>query len=208
MEDNLDVYERPYDPDYPVVCMDEMPKQLLGDRRPSLEAEPGRVRREDYTYERRGAADTFMFFEPLAGKRHVEVYDRRRRVEWADAMRILSDQLYPDAKKIVVVLDNLNTHHAASFYQAFDPAEAQRLRERFEFHYTPKHGSWLNIAEIELNALTRQCLNRRIPDIETLRREIAAWEEERNAACVKVNWQFKTADARIKLRRLYPRFGD
>jgi len=208
MEDVLDVYKRPYDPDYPVVCMDEMPKQLLGDARPPLEAEPGRVRREDYTYTRRGAFDTFMFFEPLAGKRHVEVYDHRRRIEWADAMRILSDQLYPDAKKIVVVLDNLNTHNAASFYQAFDPAEAHRLRGRFEFHYTPKHGSWLNIAEIELNAMTRQCLNRRLPDEERLRREIAAWERERNAARVKVNWQFTTADARIKLRRLYPRFDD
>jgi len=208
MEEVLDVYMRPYDPDYPLICMDEMPKQLLGDALPTAEAEPGQLQREDYTYTRCGAADTFMFFEPLAGKRHVEVFEQRRRVEWAEGMRIVSDVIYPQAKRIVVVLDNLNTHKPASFYQAFEPEEAHRLANRFEFHHTPKHGSWLNMAEIEFSALTRQCLNRRIPDIETLKREILAWEIERNSDFVKVHWQFTTSDARIKLRHLYPRIHD
>jgi hypothetical protein len=208
MEDVLDVYMRPYDPDYPLICMDEMPKQLLGDALVSVEAEPGQLQREDYTYTRCGAADTFMFFEPLAGKRHVEVFEQRRRVEWAEGMRIVSDILYPQAKKIVVVLDNLNTHKPASFYQAFEPEEAHRLANRFEFHHTPKHGSWLNMAEIEFSALARQCLNRRIPDIATLQREIHAWEMERNSDLVKVHWQFTTSDARIKLRYLYPKNHD
>jgi len=149
-----------------------------------------------------------MFFEPLAGKRHVEVFEHRRRVEWAEGMRIVSDVLYPQAKKIIVVLDNLNTHKPASFYQAFEPEEAHRLANRFEFHYTPKHGSWLNMAEIELSALTRQCLNRRIPDPKSLKREIQAWEVERNSDLVKVHWQFTTSEARIKLRHLYPRIHD
>ena len=208
MEDVLDVYMRPIDPDYPLICMDEMPKQLLGDTHNSVEAEPGQPQREDYTYTRCGAVDTFMFFEPLAGKRHVEVFEHRRRVEWAEGMRIVSDVLYPQAKKIIVVLDNLNTHKPASFYQAFEPEEAHRLANRFEFHYTPKHGSWLNMAEIELSALTRQCLNRRIPDPKSLKREIQAWEVERNSDLVKVHWQFTTSEARIKLRHLYPRIHD
>jgi hypothetical protein len=208
MEDVLDVYMRPYDPDYPLICMDEMPKQLLGDHLVSIEPEPGQLQREDYTYARCGAADTFMFCEPLAGKRHVEVFEQRRRLEWAEGMRIVSDVLHPQAKKIVVVLDNLNTHKPASFYQAFEPEEAHRLANRFEFHHTPKHGSWLNMAEIEFSALTRQCLNRRIPDIETLKREILAWEMERNSDVVKVHWRFTTGDARLKLRHLYPKIHD
>ena len=208
MEDVLDVYMRPYNPEYPLVCMDEMPKQLLGDMHDPVEAEPGQPQREDFTYTRGGAVDTFMFFEPLGGKRHVEVFEQRRRVEWAEGMRIVSDVLYPQAKKIIVVLDNLNTHKPASFYQAFAPEEAHRLANRFEFHHTPKHGSWLNMAEIELSALTRQCLNRRIPDTQTLKREIQAWEAERNSELVKAHWQFTTSDARIKLRHLYPRIHD
>ena len=206
MEDVLDVYKRPYDPKHPLVCMDEMPKQLLMDTRERLPLQPGDPERFDYEYKRGGVADLFMLFEPLAGKRHIEITDRRRRVEWAEVMRIVSDELYPHAEKIVVVLDNLNTHVGAAFYQAFEPQEARRLVERFELHYTPKHGSWLNMAEIELSALTRQCLDRRIPDKDNLIHEVKAWEDQRNSDVIKVHWQFTTADARTKLRRLYPQF--
>ena len=205
MEDVLDVYQRPYDPKRPQVCMDETSKQLLADVQTALPVQPGRPERYDYKYVREGVANLFMFVEPLAGKRHVQVTDRRTKVDWAHAMRDLSDLDYPDAEVIVVVLDNLNTHSPASFYEAFEPEEAHRLANRFEFHYTPKHGSWLNIAEIELSALGRQCLARRIPDKTSLTSEVDAWEKNRNASVVKVHWRFTTADARIKLAHLYPR---
>lgn len=206
MEDVLEVYKRPYDPKHPVVCVDEMPKQLLMDLRDPLPMRTGEPERFDYEYKRGGVADLFMLCEPLAGKRHIEITDQRRRIEWAEVMRIVSDELYPDAEKIVVVLDNLNTHVLAAFYLAFEPQEARRLVERFELHYTPKHGSWLNMAEIELSAVTRQCLDRRIPDKDTLIQEVKAWEDQRNSEVIKVHWQFSTADARTKLKRLYPKF--
>ena len=205
MEDVLDVYQRPYDPKRPQVCMDETSKQLLADVQTALPVQPGRPERYDYEYVREGVANLFMFVEPLAGKRHVQVTDRRTKVDWAHAMRDLSDLDYPDADVIVVVLDNLNTHSPASFYEAFAPEEVHRLANRFEFHYTPKHGSWLNIAEIELSALGRQCLARRIADKTSLTSEIDAWEKNRNASVIKVQWRFTTADARIKLAHLYPR---
>jgi transposase len=206
MEDVLEVYKQPYDPKRPLVCVDEMPKQLLMDTREPLPMRPGDPERFDYEYKRGGVADLFMLLEPLAGKRHIQITDQRRRVEWAEVMRIVSDELYPEAEKIVVVLDNLNTHVGAAFYLAFEPQEARRLVERFELHYTPKHGSWLNMAEIELSALTRQCLNRRIPDKDTLMSEVKAWEDQRNSEVIKVHWQFTTADARTKLKSLYPKF--
>ncbi len=205
MEDVLDVYQRPYDPKRPQVCMDETSKQLLADVQPPLPAQPGQPERYDYEYEREGVANLFLFVEPLAGKRHVKVTDRRTKVDWAEAMRELSDVYYPEAEVIVVVLDNLNTHSPASFYEAFAPEEAHRLANRFEFHYTPKHGSWLNMAEIEFSALGRQCLAQRIPDKACLTAELRIWEDERNASVVKVLWRFTTADARIKLAHLYPR---
>lgn len=206
MEDVLEVYKRPYDPKHPLVCIDEMPKQLLTDTRETLPMQPGQIERFDYEYQRGGVADLFMLFEPLAGKRYIEITDQRRRIEWAAVMRIVADQLYPEAEKIIVVLDNLNTHAFASFYLAFEPSEARRLIERFELHYTPKHGSWLNMAEIELSALVRQCLDRRIPDKDFLIREVKAWEVQRNSEVIKVHWQFTTADARVKLKSLYPKF--
>lgn len=206
MEDVLEVYRRPYDPQRPLICMDEMPKQLLTDTRETMPVQPGKAERFDYEYKRGGVADVFMLFEPLAGKRHIEITDQRRRVEWAEVMRIVADELYPEAEKIVVVLDNLNTHVLAAFYLTFEPCEARRLIERFEFHYTPKHGSWLNMAEIELSALVRQCLDRRIPDKDSLIREVKAWEDQRNSEVIKVHWQFTTADARVKLKSLYPKF--
>ena len=205
MEDVLEVYKRPYDPKRPLICMDEIPKQLLADLRVPLPMQPGQPVRFDYEYQRNGVADLFMLFEPLVGRRHVEITDQRRRLEWAEVMRMLSDELYPEADKIVVVLDNLNTHTPAAFYLAYEPEEARRLVERFEFHFTPKHGSWLNMAEIELSVLVRQCLDRRIPDKQTLIREVMAWVMQRNAEVVKVHWQFTTADARIKLKWLYPK---
>ncbi|GIK71750.1 MAG: hypothetical protein BroJett021_07380 [Chloroflexota bacterium] len=205
MEDVLDVYARPYDPKRPLVCMDESNKQLLDNTREPLPMTPGQPARIDHEYQRQGVANLFMFFEPLAGQRHIRVTDRRTRQDWAIAMRELADVWYPNAETIVVVLDNLNTHNPASFYEAFPPEEAHRLTHRFEFHYTPKHGSWLNMAEIELSVLARQCLNRRIPDQSMLRSEVAAWEQERNGKVVKVDWQFRTADARIKLKHLYPK---
>jgi len=204
MEDVLEVYTRPEDPDYPLVCMDETNKQLLSDVRDPLPAQAGQPQRVDYEYKREGVADLFMFFEPLLGKRFVKVTDQRTRKDWAQAMKELADYQYPLAKKIVVVMDNLNTHSPASFYETFEPQEARRLIERFEFHYTPKHGSWLNMAEIELGVLIRQCLSRRIPDKSTLEKEVRAWQKDRNAKVVKVDWRFTTADARIKLKHLYP----
>jgi len=204
MEDVLEVYKRPYDPKRPLVCMDEMPKQLLSDTREPLPMQPGQPLRQDYEYKREGVADFFMLFEPLCGKRRVEITEQRRREEWAEVMRKVSDEYYPEADKIIVVLDNLNTHTPASFYQIFPPAEARRLTERFEFHHTPKHGSWLNMAEIELSALVRQCLDRRIPDLDVLNKEVQAWQDQRNSEVVKVHWQFTTADARVRLKSLYP----
>ena len=204
MEDVLEVYTRPEDAQYPLVCMDETNKQLLADVRDPLPAQAGQPQRVDYEYKREGVADLFMFFEPLLGKRFVKVTDQRTRKDWAQAMKELADYLYPLAKKIVVVMDNLNTHSPASFYETFEPQEARRLIERFEFHYTPKHGSWLNMAEIELGVLIRQCLSRRIPDKSSLENEVRAWQKDRNAKVVKVDWRFTTADARIKLKHLYP----
>jgi hypothetical protein len=205
MEDVLEVYQRPYDAQRPLVCMDEMPKQLLVDVREPIACQPGMPARQDYEYKRNGVEDLFMLFEPLQGKRFVEVKDQRRRIEWAHVMKFVSDNLYPEAAKIVVVLDNLNTHSPASFYETFEPDEARRLSDRFEFHFTPKHGSWLNMAEIELSVLVRQCLNCRIPNKETLIQEVMAWQIQRNDEVVKVRWQFTTADARIKLKTLYPK---
>jgi hypothetical protein len=184
--------------------MDETSKQLVSETRLPLPVEPGQPQREDYEYERRGVANLFLFSEPLSGWREVQVTERRTRADWAEAMRVLSDQHYPTAERITMVLDNLNTHGPASFYETFAPAEARRLAERFEFHYTPKHGSWLNIAEIELSVLSRQCLDRRIGEVGVLRREIEAWQQKRNAAIKTIDWQFTTAKARIKLKRLYP----
>jgi len=204
MEDVLEVYKRPYDPKRPQVCMDETSKQLLADTRDPISAKPGSLEKFDYEYKREGVANLFMFFEPLMGKRHVKVTERRTRKDWALAMKELSDVHYPDAEVIVIVMDNLNTHSPVSFYETFEPTEARRLSKRFEFHYTPKHGSWLNIAEIELSVLSRQCLNRRMPHQEFLKSEVRAWQEERNDQIVKVRWRFTTDDARIKLKHLYP----
>jgi hypothetical protein len=208
MEDVLEVYTQPYDPNRPQVCMDETNKQLLSEVREPLPSQPGQAQRVDYEYQREGVADLFMFFEPLVGKRFIEVTDQRTRKDWAHAMKFLADYIYPQAEKIVIVMDNLNTHSPVSFYQTFEPVEALRLTNRFEFHYTPKHGSWLNMAEIELGVLVRQCLSRRIPDKATLEREVNAWQNDRNATVVKVDWRFTSADARIKLKHLYPEIHD
>ena len=205
MEDVLEVYKLPYDAKRPFICMDEMPKQLLADKREPLSSQAGSPARQEYEYQRNGVADLFMLFEPLAGKRFVEVTEKRRKVEWATVMKQLSDVRYPQAEKIIVVLDNLNTHTPSAFYETFEPEEARRLVERFEFHFTPKHGSWLNMAEIELSALVRQCLDRRLPDIETLTDEVQAWQQQRNDEVVKVRWQFTTTEARTKLKHLYPK---
>jgi len=204
MEDVLEVYKRPYDPRRPVVCLDETSKQLIGQTRTPVPAAPGQVAHYDSEYVRNGVANLFMMLEPLAGRRDVEVTERRTQKDYAERLRKLSDETYPDAEVIVLVQDNLNTHSPASLYEAFPPAEAQRLTARFEWHYTPKHGSWLDIAEIELGILSRQCLSQRIDNIEKLREETAAWEKNRDGAQVKVNWQFTTADARTKLKSLYP----
>jgi hypothetical protein len=200
----LDVYTRPYDPRYRQVCLDERPVQLLADVRPPLPARPGVAARQDYAYERRGTANLFLWYEPLAGVRHVVPTRRRTMVDWAHCIRDLVDVHYPAAEPIVLVMDNLNTHSPASLYAAFPPAEAKRLADKLELHPTPTHGSWLNMAEVELAVLTKQCLDRRIPDLERLANEVAAWEAERNAAGGRVDWQFRTEDARIKLKHLYP----
>jgi DDE superfamily endonuclease len=206
MEDILDVYERPYDARVPVVCMDETSKQLIGEARTPLALAPGQVQCYDYEYVRNGVANLFLFVEPLRGWRHVAVTERRTGRDWATAMRWLLDEVYPDAERVVVVLDNLNTHVGGSLYETFPPAEARRLLARLELHYTPKHGSWLNMAEIEFSVLGRQCLDRRIADTTTLVREVAAWEHDRNQRCTTITWRFTTPDARIKLKRLYPSF--
>ena len=204
MEDVLSVYTRPYDPSRPQVCMDEVSKQLLADARPPLPIQPGQPRRVDYEYERRGTANLFLFCEPLQARRWVAATDRRTSVDWAHQIKDLVDVRYPAAERIVLVADNLNTHTPSALYETFPPAEAQRLADKLEIHYTPKHGSWLNIAEIELSVLGRQCLDRRIPDKAALAGEVAAWQERRNAAGGTVDWRFTTDDARIKLKRLYP----
>ena len=204
MEDILGVYTRPYDPKHPLVCLHEVSKQLIGEARSPRPAQPGRPARYDYEYRRDGVANLFLWCEPLRGHRHVTVTERRTKVDWAHVVKDVVDVHYADAEKVVLVLDNLNTHTPASLYETFPPADARRIAEKLEIHHTPKHGSWFNIAEIELSTLAGQCLNRRIPDRETLAREVAAWEAERNALGGAVNWCFTTADARVKLKRLYP----
>jgi uncharacterized small protein (DUF1192 family) len=206
MEDVLEVYHRPHDPDRPVVCVDETSKQLIAETRAPIPAKPGKPERYDYEYERNGTANLFMMFAPLDGRRHVKVTDRHTAVDYAQVLKDLSDTHYPNASKIVLVQDNLNTHKPASLYEAFPAEEARRLVERFEWHYTPKHGSWLDMAEAELSVLSTQCLDRRIADKKTLTEEVAAWEGSRNKKHTKADWQFTTADARIKLKRLYPAF--
>lgn len=204
MEDVLEVYTRPYDPRRPLVCLDETSRQLLAHIQPPLAAAPGRPAREDYEYERRGTCNLFLVCEPLRGWRNVMVSARRTRIDWAHCIKNLLDVCYPAAEQVVLVQDNLNTHTPASLYEAFGPAEARRLASRLELHYTPRHGSWLNMAEIELAALARQCLDRRLADQATLEREVAAWQAARNTSGRRVEWRFTTADARIKLKHLYP----
>ena len=206
MEDVLDVYHRPYDPQQPVVCLDECSKQLIGEVREPLPPRPGQVAKYDSEYERRGTTNVFMAVEPLAGKRTVRVTDRRTRVDWAQFIRLLLLTTYPEAAQVILVMDNLNTHGIASLYEAFDPETARALAARLEIHYTPKHGSWLNMAETELSVLSRQCLDRRIESKDTMAAEIATWENARNDAGARIDWQFTTTEARIKLKRLYPSF--
>lgn len=204
MEDVLDVYKRPYDTNRPLVCFDELPKQLVSETRSPIAARPGKVARYDYEYRRNGVANVFMMYEPLAGKRHVTVTDRRTKEDFAECMRQLVDERYPKAEGIVLVMDNLNTHHKASLYEAFEPREAKRIADKLEIHYTPKHGSWLNMAEIEISVMGRQCLSERMESVNRLTRETTSWTRDRNAAGAKVDWRFTTADARIKLKKLYP----
>lgn len=204
MEDVLEVYHRPYDEKRPLVCLDEASKQLVGETVQPVPPEPGQPERFDYEYVRNGTANLFMASEPLLGWRHVEVTDRRTAKDFAEVLRWLVEDVHPEAERVVVVMDNLNTHTAASLYEAFPPEQARRIAERLEVHHTPKHGSWLNMAEIELSVLAGQCLDRRIGSKEELRREVEVWELDRNESQVGVNWQFTTAQARIKLRRLYP----
>jgi len=204
MEDVLDVYHRPYDEKRPMIALDESSKQLIGEAVEPLPAAPGQPERFDYEYVRNGTANLFMISEPLLGWRAVKVTERRTAKDFAEVVRWLAEDVHPEAEKLVLVMDNLNTHKLASLYEAFPPERARRIAERLEIHYTPKHGSWLNVAEIELSVLSRQCLNRRIESIDELRKEVAAWEEARNEKQVEVRWRFTTADARVKLRRLYP----
>jgi hypothetical protein len=204
MEDVIEVYHRPHDPDRPVVCVDETSKQLIVETRTPIPAKPGRPKRVDHEYQRGGTANLFMMFAPLEGWRHVKVTDRRTAVDYALVLKELSDTHFPQVSKIVLVQDNLNTHKPASLYEAFPAAEARRLVERFEWHYTPKHGSWLDMAESELSVLSCQCLDQRIPDKDTLTTHVDAWQNQRNKTNAKADWQFTTADARIKLKRLYP----
>jgi len=204
MEDVLDVYHLAYDPHYPVVCMDESCKQLIGEVRVPIPCKPGQPVRIDDEYVRNGVVEIFMEVEPLAGKRHVMVTERRTRKDWAQQIRQMLDERYPDAIKVRLVMDNLNTHQVASLYETFEAGQARRLAQRLEIHYTPKHGSWLNMAEIELSALKGQCLDRRIADISTMHSVVAAWEKDRNNSARNINWQFTTSEARTKLKRLYP----
>jgi hypothetical protein len=205
MEDVLEVYHLPYDPGYPVVCMDESSKQLIGEVRDPIPCEPGKPVRVDDEYVRNGVAEIFMEVEPLAGKRHVEITEHRTRKDWASQIKQMLNERYPDAIKVRLVMDNLNTHNIASLYETFEPEEARCLAERLEIHYTPKHGSWLNMAEIELSVLKGQCLDRRIAEMATMQAEVAAWENDRNNDIKKIDWQFTTSDARVKLKCLYPK---
>ena len=204
MEDVLELYEQEYDPKRPVVCFDEMPYQLVGEKRQPLPAEPGKPERYDYEYKRKGTVNLFMHLEPKAGRRHVEVTDTRTSVDFAGQMKELVDSYYPQAEVIRVVMDNLSTHTGAALYETYEPDEARRIASKLEFHYTPKHGSWLNQAEIEWSVLSQQCLDRRIPDKGRLKAEIEAWEQQRNQARAMVDWQFTSRDARTKLHRIYP----
>lgn len=204
MESVLEIYKREYDPTNPVVCFDESNKQHIQEVIDSLPMMPGIPKRYDSEYKRNGVSNLFMIFEPLKGKRHVEVTEQRTKKDWAECMKKIVDEIYPQAKKITIIMDNLNTHTQASLYEKYAPDEAYRIAERLDIQYTPKHGSWLNMAEIEFSALSRQCLNRRIGTVEELLYEIKAWEQDRNKAEVKCNWQFKKEDARIKLKKLYP----
>lgn len=204
MEDVLEVYHLPYDPEYPVVCMDESNKQLIGEVRTPIPCKPGQPARIDDEYVRNGVVQIFMEVEPLAGKRHVAVTERRTMKDWAQQVKQMLDDRYPEAIKVRLVMDNLNTHKMASLYETFEACEARRLAERLDIHYTPKHGSWLNMAEIELSALKGQCLDRRIADMATMQTEVANWENDRNNSLRTIDWQFTTPDARIKLKRLYP----
>lgn len=206
MEDVLDVYHRPYNPHRPLLCMDEQPVQLIQETRVPQPMQPGVPAHYDFEYERHGTAAIFLFTEPLKGWREANVTEHRTGVDWAHQIRHLLDVHYPDAEAICLVMDNLNTHRVASLYEAFPPQEARRLASKLDIHYTPKHGSWLNMAEIELSALTRQCLDRRIPDIQTMRSEVVSWQLDRNANQTGVNWHFTTDDARIKLNKLYPQY--
>lgn len=206
MEDVLDIYERPYDSRFPVVCMDEQPVQLIGETRNRLPIKTSQPERYDYEYRRNGTAVNFMFTEPLASWRKVSVRQTKAMIDWAQEIRGLLDVDYANAEKVILICDNLNTHKIASLYVAFEPQEAKRLRDRLEMHFTPKHGSWLNIAEIELSLLTRQCLRQRVADMETLQREAQAWYERRNENQKSVDWQFTCEDARVRLKRLYPQF--
>ena len=204
MEDVLDLYAQPHDPSRPVVCVDEGGKQLIGDVREPLPVRAGSPAKQDCNYQRGGMANLFMAFEPLAGRRQVVVTERKRSVDFAGFLRQIADEWYAEVSRVVLVCDNLNTHTPAALYEAFEPAEARRLAERFEWHYTPKHGSWLNMAEIELSVLTGQCLNRRIGSKEELEREVVAWQRQRNEAQARIDWRFTTDTARIKLKKLYP----
>ena len=205
MEMVLDVYKRPFDPRFPVVCMDESPKQLIGETRIPISASPGQPVKYDYEYRRNGLCNVFLACEPLAGRRMITVTERKTKQDWAHFVKKIADQ-YKNAEKITLVMDNLNTHTPGALYETFSPEKAKAIWDKFEFVYTPKHGSWLNMAEIELNVLTGQCFKRRIEDIETVRKEVSAWQKARNNKKAKVNWQFTTDNARIKLRRLYPTF--
>lgn len=206
MEDILDVYRRPYDPERPLICLDETSRQVVAETRAPLPAAPGHPARHDPEYAREGVVNLFLVTEPLRGRRHVRLSERRTRIDFAHCIQELVDVHYPAATSIVLVLDQLNTHSPASLYEAFSPAEAKRLADKLEIHYTPTHGSWLNTAEIELSVLQRQCLDRRLGNRETMQREVAAWVAARNAATTGIDWRFTTADARIKLKRLYPAF--
>jgi hypothetical protein len=203
MEKVLDVYRRPYDPKFPVICMDESPRQLIDEVKTPIPAAPGRPARHDYEYKRHGVCNVFMANEPLAGKRMVKITERKTKQDWACFIAEIEGR-HNDAEKITLVMDNLNTHNPGSLYEAFPPDQAKKLWDRFEFVYTPKHGSWLNMAEIELNVLIRQCLNRRIPEMATVTTEVEVWQNHRNTQNATINWQFTTKDARIKLKRLYP----
>ena len=208
MEDVLDVYHRPYDPNFPVVCFDESSKQLVAEKRKSISAAPGQLERYDYEYQRNGVRNLFLFFSPLVSWRHIKITEQRTHRDWANCMKDLVDVHFPEATRIRLIQDNLNTHNPVFLYEVFEPTEAKRILDKLEFHFTPKHGSWLNMAEIEFSVLSRQCLNRRIGDEASLVQEINSWVNNRNHSQATVNWQFTTDDARIKLKKLYPSIND